>query len=1030
MTLILMMLSKKHVSLHFLHCPTILTLFFYMNLCRSPATNVPANISHVKEEVEATALLNWKSTLDNQSQLVLSSWTGSSHCNWKGIACDSSGSVTYFNLSLHGLTGTLQNLNFSSFRNLIRLDLSLNSFYGSVPPQIGNLSKLVLLDLSYNRLSGKLPPEIGRLANMSYMWLGVNQLSGSIPEELGFLTSLISFDLSSNYFTGSIPSIRNLANLLRIHLDRNSISGSIPQEIGFLKSLEVLDFSRNILTGIIPTSLGNLSRLTQIYLYENNLSGRIPEELGLLRSLELLDLSENRLTGPIPTSIGNLTNLKGLAVYQNRLSGSIPSGIGELKFLTDLKLFTNQLSGSLPPQMNNLTQLINLLLSENRLTGHLPQDICISGTLENLTVDSNYFTGSAPKTLKNCSSLVRVRLERNQLTGDISEVFGIYPQLNFIDLSFNKFCGEISPNWGQCYNLTRLKISNNNITGQIPRALAMATRLQYVDLSFNQLVGEVPKEFQNLTLLFNLLLNNNKLSGTIPLEIGTLSLLQYLNLAANNLTGSISGKLGQCMKLLDLNLSMNRFTNHIPPEIGNLNSLQTLDLSQNQLTGEIPQQLDGLKVLETLNLSHNNLSGLIPSDFDTIRSLTTVNLSYNQLEGAIPDLSAFHNAPFEALRNNKGLCGNATGLKPCPPTTIHRPSRKRIRHLIIFPIILPLCTLLLLVIVGVFSIYSWQVKERKGDAEREKGNLFQVWSYDGKIVYRSIIEATERFDPKFCIGQGSHGSVYKAELSTGQVVAVKKLHSPVDELDEANSKAFTSEIRVLTELRHRNIVKLHGFCAHGRHSFLVYEFLESGSLQTMLQSDEQASAFDWEKRTNVINDLANALSYMHHDCSPPVVHRDISSKNILFNREFQAHISDFGTARILNPDSSNRTSFAGTYGYAAPEFAYTLEVNEKCDVYSFGVLALEIVMGKHPRDLISSLSSSNIQDDLLSELLDHRLIPPENQIAEIITTIVKIAISCLRSNPQSRPTMQRISLKLSTRIPPSRKEIQTHFSNL
>ncbi|KAJ8759848.1 hypothetical protein K2173_009949 [Erythroxylum novogranatense] len=970
---------------------------------------------------EAKALLNWKTSLGNKSQFLLSSWTGnSSPCNWTGIACDDNGSTQYFNLSHLGLTGTLEDLSFSSFPNLLTIDLSNNSLHGSIPPSIGNLSQLNLLDLSYNLLSGNLPSEIRNLAKVVDLWINDNQLSGSIPDELGMLISLHTLDFSGNNFTGPIPSVANLSSLSYINFGDNGISGSIPDDIGFLKAMELLDLHLNNLTGEIPASIGNFSRITDLFLFQNNLSGSIPEEVGFLRSLQVLDLSENILTGTIPASVGNMTSLTGLALYQNRLSGPIPSGLGELKSLVDIKLFMNELSGPLPQTMNNFTHLRTFLLSENRLTGHLPDDICVGGLLDYLTIEGNQFTGPIPKSFKNCGTLVRVRLEGNQLTGNISEALGIYPLLKYIDMSNNRLYGEVSSNWGQCFNLTTLKMANNSITGEIPGALGMASNIQYLDLSSNQLVGEIPKELQSLKLLFNLLLNDNNLSGSIPLEIGMLSVLANLNLAANNLSGPIPGQLGQCTKLLNLTLSMNGFSEAIPFEIGNLRSLQYLDLSQNLLVGEIPQQLGGLKNLETLNFSHNKLFGAIPSAFDSLLGLTIVDLSYNELEGAIPDIQPFRNAPFDALRNNRGLCGNATGLVACPSSPGVKLNRKRNKMLVIYIAVPILCSLLIVVVIiaMIFSHFR-RLDKRTGDSEAKKENLFTIWSYDGKMVYGSIVEATETFDTKFCIGQGGHGSVYRAQLPTGQVVAVKKLHSQLEE-DVANSKAFISEILALTEIRHRNIVKLHGFCAHNLHSFLVYELLEGGSLDYMLRNDELASAFNWEKRINVINDLANALSYMHHDCSPPIVHRDISSKNVLFDRQFVAHISDFGTARILKSDSSNWTSFAGTFGYAAPEFAYTLEVNEKCDVYSFGVLTLEIIMGKHPSDLITSFPSSHssfplcVSDQLVEESLDDRLSKPEDQMARTLVSIAKLAISCLHPNPHFRPTMQRISPELSS----------------
>ncbi|XP_019199671.1 PREDICTED: MDIS1-interacting receptor like kinase 2-like isoform X2 [Ipomoea nil] len=192
--------------------------------------------------------------------------------------------------------------------------------------------------------------------------------------------------------------------------------------------------------------------------------------------------------------------------------------------------------------------------------------------------------------------------------------------------------------------------------------------------------------------------------------------------------------------------------------------------------------------------------------------------------------------------------------------------------------------------------------------------------------------------------------------------------------------------------------------------------LQGGSLAQILSDDEKALQLAWLERINVVKAVAKALSYMHHDCLPPIIHRDISSKNILFDSEHEAHVSDFGTARFLSLDSSNWTSIAGTMGYTAPEFAYIVEVNCKCDVYSFGVVTLEVIMGKHPGDLITCLSSSSfsaIDGMLFKDLLDPRLPTPNRNVTQQLVLVAKIAISCMNSNPQYRPTMQQVSMLLS-----------------
>jgi serine/threonine protein kinase len=199
----------------------------------------------------------------------------------------------------------------------------------------------------------------------------------------------------------------------------------------------------------------------------------------------------------------------------------------------------------------------------------------------------------------------------------------------------------------------------------------------------------------------------------------------------------------------------------------------------------------------------------------------------------------------------------------------------------------------------------------------KNGDLFCLWNYDGKIAYDDIIKATEDFDMRYCIGTGAFGSVYKEQLPSGNIVALKKLHGYKAEVPSFD-ESFRNEVRILSEIRHKNIVKLYGFCLHKRIMFLIYQYMERGSLFSVLYDDEEAMEFNWRKRINIVKGVSFALSYLHHDCSPSIVHRDVSSNNILLNSEWQPTVSDFGTARLLQHDSSNRTIVAGTIGYIAP----------------------------------------------------------------------------------------------------------------
>ncbi|XP_026431334.1 MDIS1-interacting receptor like kinase 2-like isoform X3 [Papaver somniferum] len=664
---------------------------------------------------------------------------------------------------------------------------------------------------------------------------------------------------------------------------------------------------------------------------------------------------------------------------------------------------------------NSQGNVAELKLKGLGLQGPIPREVGRMSSLTILELSTNYLTGRIPTSLCKLSDLTALRIYENQLSGTIPD--------------------EI----GNMRSLSDLELAKNYLVGPIPTSICNLSNLTILYLFQNQLSGVIPQEIGSLTSLADFAIQKNNLVGPIPTSLcqstfGALPSLQYLDLSDNKLTGQIPRQLGECSNVISLNLRRNGFNGHIPSQIGNLDSLQyKLDLSQNELAGQIPSDLGKLNKLVQLNLSHNKLSGSVPNSFSEMLSLTAVDISYNELSGPIPNIKAFTDASFDVLRSNRGLCGNHSGgLRPCNSSVTNARQETNSDKLAGVKILVPLFGLLFIFFVVLAVLFRFRKRLGRNVEQQDESkatntgrNLFAVWNFDGKLVFEDILDATENFDTKYCIGTGGYGSVYKAELSTGQVVAVKKLHSSEEDSEIVSLKAFESEVHALTETRHRNIVKLFGYCCNLERgiSFLVYEFIERGSLKIVLSDGERAAEFDWAKRIKFIKGMADALAYMHHDCTPAIVHRDISSNNVLLDSYYDARVSDFGTARILKPDSSNWTSLAGTYGYVAPELAYTMKVTEKCDVYSFGVVMLEVLMRRHPSDvialhppahLLSSSASSIVRQDLrLKDILDKCIEAPGDLVKKKIMYFVQVGFSCLRSDPRTRPTMREVSAQLS-----------------
>ncbi|KAJ0601783.1 putative protein kinase RLK-Pelle-LRR-XI-1 family [Helianthus annuus] len=779
--------------------------------------------------------------------------------------------------------------------------------------------------------------------------------------------SLYGHYLGDGTGLGSL-NLSSFPNLVTLEIERCGVEGSIPEQIGLLSNLTHLSLYDNRLTGNIPVSLTNLTRLDYLDLGGNNFSGNIPDSFTNLIRLKTLYLDSNSFSGEFPALLTNLIHLESLYLSRNNFSGELPVSLTNLIHLESLYLSRNNFSGELPVSLTNLTLLTHLILSSNNFSGELPVSLTNLTHLKGLYLYKNNFSGNLPVCLTNLTHLIDLDLSYNNFSGELPVSLANLTHLEVLYLSNNKLTGPIPPSYGSIVNLRVLDLSTNQLNASIPNQITHLQKLEGLNIGDNNLDGPIPSNFSNLAQLTYLNLGMNSINGPIPLELAYLKNLEYVDLNNNTLVGSVHGNLS---RLSYLDISSNQLSGNL--SFQNPCNLQHLDLSMNQMTGATRSLLVCNQV-EYLDLRSNNFPGP-PS-----------------IQNRETDLS----------------CNAFSEQSTCKA---HMRRQKVVHHLTIFlPIIVGLCFLLL-----VYRCYkNHNSTDKKIQPETKKhGNVCSILNYDGTIAYEDFITATEDFDLKYCIGTGGYGSVYEAKLPSGQTFALKKLHG-FEAKQPAFDQSFKNEVQVLTNLRHKNIVKLYGFCLHNKCNFLVYEYMEKGSLFCALSDTELAVQVDWIKRVNIIKDVAHALAYMHHDCSPPIVHRDISSNNILLNSELEGFVADFGAARLLDPDSSNQTVIAGTLGYIAPELAYNMIVTEKCDVYSFGVVALETIGGKHPGDLLSSLNYSTSRGTTLENILDKRLpYPIDRSIEKEIVRVCNVAVACIRTDPKCRPTMIEVSRELS-----------------
>ncbi|KAJ8447029.1 hypothetical protein Cgig2_033598 [Carnegiea gigantea] len=885
--------------------------------------------------------------------------------------------------------------------HLEHLDLSSNNFSVPIPNLGRDCPSLRYLNLSSNRFSGEFGDAFAGLKSLEFLYLASNQLQGVIPEKFAdeACITLVELDLSYNNFSGMIPSGFGSCSLLEIFdISTNNFTGDLPMEI-FLK-------------------MGNLKKLALAF---NNFEGTLPDSVSSMSNLEVLDVSSNEISGKIPPGIcqnpdGGGTILKELYLQNNLLTGVIPPTLGNCSQLVSLDLSFNYLNGRIPSSLGSLSKLKDLIMWMNQLEGDIPSELMYSQQLENLILDYNKLTGTIPSGLKNCTNLNWISLSSNKLSGKIPSWIGSLANLAILKLSNNSFYGEIPPELGDCKSLLWLDLNSNLLSGSIPSTLAKQSGFMAVGLvvgkKYVYLRNDASKECHGTGNLLEFSGIRQEALDRIP----TRNTCNFTRIYRGNTQPTFNHN----GSMIFLDLSSNNLEGSIPKELGSMSYLSILNLGHNNLSGPIPPQLGGLKAIGVLDLSHNHLSGQIPPSLAGLTLLTEIDLSNNELSGEIPETGQFETFPPYRFYNNSGLCGYP--LPNCDKKSSLNASEHQ-RHKRQASL------------AGMAS----EVKKRRKKKEcsldiyadgNSQSGTHSAWKFTSnrealsinlatfenplrRLTFADLLEATNGFHDDSMIGKGGFGDVYKAQLKDGTVVAIKKLIH----ISGQGDREFTAEMETIGKIKHRNLVPLLGYCKVGEERLLVYEYMKYGSLDDVLHNQKKAGIkLNWAARRKIAIGAARGLAFLHHNCIPHIIHRDMKSSNVLIDENLEARVSDFGMARLMSAMDTHLSvsTLAGTPGYVPPEYYQSFRCSTKGDVYSYGVVLLELLTGKQPTDS-ADFGDNNLVGWVrqhakmrVTDVFDPELVKEDPNLVVELLEHLKVACACLDDRPWKRPTMIQV----------------------
>ncbi|PQQ14063.1 putative inactive receptor kinase [Prunus yedoensis var. nudiflora] len=949
---------------------------------------------------------------------VLVSWDSKSldsdgcPLNWVGIAC-SNGRVTSITVNDAGLVGEfsfsaitglkmLRNLSVSNnqltgtiskvglFESLEYLDLSSNLFHGLIPSALVNLKRLVLLNLSSNQFKGIFPTGLGKLEQLRYIDARANGFSGDIMNFLPKMGSLVHVDLSSNRFSGSLDlGLGNsslVSSIQYLNVSHNSLVGELFRHDGmpYFDSLETFDASYN----------------------HNQLSGSLPEALLQERStlLSELDLSLNELEGPV----GSITSatLKKLNISSNKLSGSLPAMVGHCAIID---------------------------LSNNMLTGNLSRIQSWGNYIEVIQLSSNSLTGSLPNETSQFFRLTSFKISNNSLEGALPPVLGTYPELKVIDLSLNQLQGFLLPSFFSSTKLTDLNLSGNNFSGSIPV----------------QEISSHPSDssVQNLSLVF-IDLSNNSLSGHLPAEISAFHNLVYLNLSKNNFDGSIPEDFPDQLK--GFNVSFNHLSGVVPENLRQFpdsafypgNSLLTFPHSLSSPKGVLNNTSREHRPLKKAAIRISLIAGLVGGG--AVLALSCMMIYYwahwqectssKENSGkkdveqggsalshrSVPEKSVDGSKPSQDLspssqtRSPHDACDTSSVLKK--PKNLGHPESTKKEEGTSAPMSL---------------LSSSNLSPSKNQQPLESHDVLKTCSpdklagdlhlFDGSLVFTAEELSCA---PAEAIGRSCHGTMYKAVLDSGHVLAVKWLREGIAK----GRKEFAREVKKLGNIRHPNLVSLLGYYwgPKEHEKLIISTYINAQSLAFHLHEVEprKLSPLSLEERLRISVDVARCLNFLHNEKAIP--HGNLKSTNILLETpSLNAVLTDYSLHRILTPaGTTEQVLNAGALGYRPPEFASSSKPcpSLKSDVYAFGVILLELLTGKSSGEIVSGIPG-------VVDLTDWvRLLAEENRSFECIDRVI-LEKHSIKHPPRVLDGMLQVALRC---IQPAseRPDIKTVFEEI